>query len=58
MPHILIVVWIAYSGSINQDPRSWNEVTMQEFSSKETCAAAAASVRESAPRVGTECIKK
>lgn len=58
MPHILIVVWIAYSGAIGQEARTWNEVTMQEFSSKETCAAAATAVRESAPRVGTECVKK
>lgn len=58
MPHVLGIIWLSYTGSVGYEPRKWEEVVMQEFSSKETCEAAEAKVRKAAPRVGSFCVEK
>ena len=57
MPHVLVIIWLSYTGSVGYEPRKWEEVVMQEFSSKETCEAAEAKVRKAAPRVGSRPCK-
>lgn len=58
MPHVLVVVWIAYTGFVGYEPRMWEEVVMQEFSTLEKCESAVDRVRKSAPRAGAYCVPK